>query len=662
MERQHLPATNAMFHGERGTTINIHDGTFMQNNHPPPTVAAVHNCYNEKDGFTHLQAHVATSAFDSAQKVDAPKCHPNTREAVQDDIMNWILPTVMRIQWMLWLNGAAGAGKSAIARSIVALCLAQNIPIARFFFFRTDATRNTIEPVVATLVHQLIQQIPDLLPIITPKIQSDPLVFTKSLETQLRYLVFDPLRQLNSVSPLSVVVLLFDGVDECSGDDNQTNLIHLIADFLRSRELPIIAFFGSRAENQLKQIFQSYEVATNLQQLALDDHYLPDADIRLFLNDKFAQIKTTHPFKDHLDTNWPDPAHVQGIVDKSSGQFIYASVVINFLLSPRRNPGQQLEIIRGLRPTGNLTPFAQLDALYRHIFSRIEDIDRTSLILAWTIFSHWNLRPFIENCSIINDIPVLLADLSSVLVYEEDSIRFLHASLPDFLLDKTRSQGYFLDKRIWCTRISVYWFSKMSAGRPIVKLDIPSAFLQYAEGTAELRKHVLSFNCRQAGNPFALNDYLTALRKVDFGDDGELYRCQLNCTTRYIFDPETRTDSIHMSRFQKNHDISEILAQIESEKAAEARQRTEETRPASTAIDALDISRNGPATDADATSQHVKPRGRKRGASRDVDVEGTPRRSFRSRPQITPSTSSGEPTTAPGTSRQDQGRAKKRRR
>ncbi len=83
------------------------------------------------------------------------------REAVQKDIMDWILQTVTtRIQWMLWLNGAAGAGKSAIARSIVALCLARNIPIARFFFFRTDPTRNTLRPVVATLVYQLIQQLP----------------------------------------------------------------------------------------------------------------------------------------------------------------------------------------------------------------------------------------------------------------------------------------------------------------------------------------------------------------------------------------------------------------------------------------------------------------------------------------------------------------------
>ncbi|KJA20374.1 hypothetical protein HYPSUDRAFT_98284, partial [Hypholoma sublateritium FD-334 SS-4] len=160
---------------------------------------------------------------------------------------------------------------------------------------------------------------------------SDPLVFAKSLETQLRCLIFDPVRQLHLECPLRVVVLLFDGVDECNGDDSQANLIHSIAHFLSARDLPILAFFGSRAEHQLKQIFQLPEVAKDLHQLVLDNHYLADADIRLFLNDKFLQIKTTHPFKLHLGADWPSPMHVEAIVDKSSGQFIYASVVINFV-------------------------------------------------------------------------------------------------------------------------------------------------------------------------------------------------------------------------------------------------------------------------------------------------------------------------------------------
>ncbi len=146
--------------------------------------------------FRQLQTHVVTSAFDPEDQVDAPKCHPNTREAVLDDIMNCIVQDVTRLQWILWLNGAAGAGKTAIARSIVALCLARKIPIARFFFIRTDPRRNTLQHVVATLLYQLIQQLPHLLPIVVPRIESDPLIFTRSLKTQLENVVFEHLKRL----------------------------------------------------------------------------------------------------------------------------------------------------------------------------------------------------------------------------------------------------------------------------------------------------------------------------------------------------------------------------------------------------------------------------------------------------------------------------------
>ncbi|KJA29536.1 hypothetical protein HYPSUDRAFT_31449 [Hypholoma sublateritium FD-334 SS-4] len=115
-----------------------------------------HICVNmADDGSRHLQPHVSTTAFDSDDKEDAPKCHSNTRQAVLDVIINWItIQTAIRTQWILWLNGAAGAGKSAIGRSIVEYCLSLDIPIARFFFFRTDSARNTSKPIVATLVYQ----------------------------------------------------------------------------------------------------------------------------------------------------------------------------------------------------------------------------------------------------------------------------------------------------------------------------------------------------------------------------------------------------------------------------------------------------------------------------------------------------------------------------
>ncbi|KAF8966225.1 hypothetical protein BDZ97DRAFT_1658024, partial [Flammula alnicola] len=83
------------------------------------------------------------------------KCHPNTRLAVLKKIMEWIQNSEDRDAWIMWLHGAAGAGKSAIAQSIAELCIKSKLSIASFFFFRTDSTRNSIQPLIATLAYQL---------------------------------------------------------------------------------------------------------------------------------------------------------------------------------------------------------------------------------------------------------------------------------------------------------------------------------------------------------------------------------------------------------------------------------------------------------------------------------------------------------------------------
>ncbi|KJA20299.1 hypothetical protein HYPSUDRAFT_102979, partial [Hypholoma sublateritium FD-334 SS-4] len=260
-----------------------------------------------------------------------PKCHPNTRAAILKAVMDWVLITTMGLQWILWINGAAGAGKSAIARSLVDLCLEQQIIIARFFFFRTDPTRNNMKPVVATLAYQLIKSIPALDSIISPIIQSDPLIFNESLEKQFELLIFDPLRQLHKESPIEkAIVFLLDGVDECSGENNQVNVIRTIAQFVAEKAIPLIVIFSSRAESQLKMAFNSPRIDSILGRLPLDTDYRAADDIRLFLDDSFTKIKTTHPFKSSIDFEWPAPSLVQEIVDKSSKQFIYSSVVVNF--------------------------------------------------------------------------------------------------------------------------------------------------------------------------------------------------------------------------------------------------------------------------------------------------------------------------------------------
>lgn len=411
---------------------------------------------------------MATSAFhNSGQRLDPPRCYEDTRQAVLQEIFGWIVRDETRRTWIAWLNGAAGGGKSAICQSIAELCIARGILVASFFFFRTDPARNTIMHLVATLAYQLVLLVPDVKDLIVGAIESNPLIFNQCFRTQLEQLIIAPLRSLQLSGWRLKLVFVIDGVDECHEEESQRHLIHTFSTFLATEGCPIIILFGSRAECHIVSAFRAPHVARNLLQLPLDDHYLPSEDIRRFLDARFATIKTTHYMCHLLDDNWPAEECVREIVNKSSGQFIYASVVMNFLSLPRAHPAHQLDIVRGLRPSGLSTPFAHLDALYRHILSQMQDPKTTTEILAYTILGK---RTNIVSVAHFFDVPtanvhVALSDLASVIACKGRDICFLHASLPDFLLDQARSREYHISTPICATDLSIMWFKNASSGR-----------------------------------------------------------------------------------------------------------------------------------------------------------------------------------------------------
>ncbi len=333
------------------------------------------------------------------------------------------------------------------------------IPIARFFFHGSDSTRNNVENLVATLVSQLLHDIPDLEQIIIPRIQRDPLIFTKSLETQFDNLIFQPLNQLKHRIALECTpVLFFDGVDKSKNHDDQIHLIRVVANLMVKNKFPAIAFFASRTESHINAVFKELAILNMTLQLPLDAHYQPDHDIGRFLDTSFAKIRNTHQFGDRLPSDWPATPDVQKIIDKSSGQFIYPSLMINYISMPNRHPAEQLEIVCGRRGYDGNSPFTQLDTFYLNIFSGIEDFGETSLILAWVILSRsCNFDACAEFLGLkVDDIYLSLTSLRSVIDFDEHGIiRFFHASIPDFLLDENRSGIFHIDRTAWSTKFSI---------------------------------------------------------------------------------------------------------------------------------------------------------------------------------------------------------------
>jgi hypothetical protein len=365
-------------------------------------------------------------------------------------IYYWIIKSGYRKEYLLWLNGAAGAGKSAIMQSIAERCVLAAIAVASFFFVRSDSTRNIMAPLVATLAYQLIQAIPETADDILLTIERNPLIFEQSLEDQLRELIIQPLLRLPPHLQRLFVVFI-DGLDECNDRAHQSNLLKLLGNVSSGRNIPVVFVIASRREPQIEAEFSREEVPDILTIIPLDDIQASD-DIRRYLNARFKEIKNTHLRRRSLAPDWPTSAVVEQIVEKSSGQFIYASVVIGYISLPHAHPAIQLDIINGIRPRNfSESPFADLDALYQYIFSQVKQVDTVRNVLAWHfINSNLKIRTLESLFQLANgELEVLFADLTALVRCSADTpddvMKILHASLPDFLLDKSRSGDYYIN-------------------------------------------------------------------------------------------------------------------------------------------------------------------------------------------------------------------------
>jgi len=137
--------------------------------------------------------------------------------------------------------------------------------------------------------------------------------------------------------------------------------------------------------------------------IALDESYIPDDDIRLFLTDKFEEIKSTHRLRAYIPLQWPSVEILEELIRRSSGQFIYASIVIPYFSSIRHKPQDRLEVVLGTRSPGpqrqnDNFPFADLDVLYRDFISRVVGIESVMQILRFLFLTNpsiptlWTIR------------------------------------------------------------------------------------------------------------------------------------------------------------------------------------------------------------------------------------------------------------------------------
>ncbi|KAF8145550.1 hypothetical protein K438DRAFT_1991735 [Mycena galopus ATCC 62051] len=406
-------------------TTTITGGTFVSN-----------NIHRGERGIDLLHSAVALAAiYDSAESFPQPKCHPETRMKMLENLRQWSLETDPRSA-ILWLHGPAGAGKSAIMQTLAREL--QNGETRRLLLFQKGACH-------------LALGISWLKAPISNTVEDDPSIIARSIEIQLQKLISEPCHLHNVGGTWDPITVVIDGLDECEGQDVQEEILCAVRNCTAEYNLPFRFIIASRPEPHISDIFQSpfYEgcyKSFNVVQ-SFDD-------VRKYLRDEFARIHREHRnTMANIPLPWPSPDVLEQLVWESSGHFIYASTIIKFVNDKNYRPTERLAIVQQQDIVQSCSAFDPIDQLYMIILC--SSPRQAQLIPILCAIVNFSLAPDIidQLCGLApGDTRLLLRGLHSVLKLPEDlddddfpTILTHHASFVDFLKNQRRSQQFYVD-------------------------------------------------------------------------------------------------------------------------------------------------------------------------------------------------------------------------
>ncbi|KAF9000502.1 hypothetical protein BDQ17DRAFT_1359742 [Cyathus striatus] len=320
------------------------------------------NSDRHKDrAFEILQREIVAGAtHNSGECYDAPKCHPETRKAVLSNIMSWVDSNKSSNSRIMWLHGAAGAGKSDIAQTTAEESHRERKLVASFFFSQSSVRRSNKDGLVATIAFQLCMSVPAVKNHIIRSIEENPGIFKSDIFRQMQVLVIKPFNNVKPEDGATPRLIIIDGLDQCLNRKDQAEIIKAIAkSLLMDNSSRLRVLLTSRPEAEIRQAFNENSVSSLCTPLALIHTFDPDDDIYLYLRSHFETLRRQHISP--LSKHWPSDEAIRQIVKKSSGQFIYASTVIQYISEPRHDPRKRLYTILNSSPSNGETLFSQGD-------------------------------------------------------------------------------------------------------------------------------------------------------------------------------------------------------------------------------------------------------------------------------------------------------------
>lgn len=382
--------------------------------------------------------------------VGRPRCSPGTREGVLKEIGGWVSED--REHQIYWLNGGAGTGKTTVA-----LTLAHSIETAStalgttgfsnegmlsasFFCSRDNSDRSNIHYIFPTLSYLLAQHDTAFRNELARIIKDSPDIAHAPPDQQCSQLLIEPLKAVNTNRPIMIIL---DALDECVDPRCPETILTSLAS--RIKEVNSLkVFVSSRPTSSTNDAFADDELRKLRAVFVLHDVEgdVVKSDIKNYITSRLRAKARLR--KVDID-DWPPEHHVDMLVDKAAGLFIYASTVCEFIERPGNLPFM-LQPIAEAPATG----YTGVDALYRQLLnSAIQNMEESSIeevrLIINTIVRLQNPLSSEDLGGLLGYPPLQiqgrLGDLQPVLVVPEkleEHVRTFHASFHDYLADERR--------------------------------------------------------------------------------------------------------------------------------------------------------------------------------------------------------------------------------
>ena len=403
----------------------------------------------------HL-AIAAQATYHATKQQDDPICLRNTRESVLNEIDDWLHADGDR--HILWLNGAAGRGKSTIARTVCKKLERNGSLGASYFFSRSDESTSSADRFVSTIAYELAQsQNKEVRQAICSILKEQPHLLQESLQRQWDSLIIGSLSHVPlDDGHFQGVVIVVDALDECGNESQIKAIISLMAQARVISTVSLRLVVTSRPEPVIKDAFRIVSVGCHSLML---DNVRPvdiDGDLHVFIQDRFADLRR----KRSLRVDWPGTDVIARAVKQAAGLFIFASTLCNLIEeaedSPEKSLGYFLKDAVNREEDADVcsSPTETLDDLYSQVIaSAIGKSKHPSKLLTNMIRALGWLTVIREPLSIsalasltgipARDISWPLRNLQSVIkvpgLQDDAPVELYHESFRDFLHDPTRS-------------------------------------------------------------------------------------------------------------------------------------------------------------------------------------------------------------------------------